>query len=72
MVMPKRDRGKKTHADLYEGEEVTITLRLPKGLREAFRDLARRNESTISQEIRKYIRRYVAESGQMDLFGGKK
>lgn len=48
--------------------EVMIALKLPRSLRDSFQEAAKRNDQTVSQELRKFIREYIkktnAENGK--------
>lgn len=49
-------------------DEVTLTIRLPESLREAFTQACYSNDTSASQQLRALIRGYVAKNAQKDLF----
>lgn len=55
-------------------ETVTMTVRVPVGLKTSFDEVCKRNDVTGSQILRAAMRQYVKENAQADLFGrgGKK
>ena len=55
-------------------EMANMSIRLDKDLRDAFNECCKRNESDGSKEIRKFMKKYLAEHGQetLDMFSEKK
>ena len=56
---------KKKKEDLTE--DVLFTIKLPRGLRDSFNKTCRNMDLTASQEMRSYMRRYIAKYGQASL-----
>ncbi len=47
--------------------EKSVLVRVDKDLRDAFIEACRRNDSTASQELRRFMRDYVKKHGQQKL-----
>lgn len=48
-------------------DNVQLTLKIPKDLRESFTVATKNQDTTNSQVLRKFIREYVAKNGQAKL-----
>lgn len=48
-------------------KKTTITLAIDLDLRERFKKVTKLNDSTSSQEIRKFIKEYVSKNSQLAL-----
>ena len=46
---------------------VTITIRVDKDTRDRFNKVAKIKDSTASQELRKFMKKYLAENSQLEL-----
>lgn len=51
-----------------EDPEVTLTVRVKKSLRDSFVKTCTDVDSTGSQEVRAFMRRFVSKYGQSDMF----
>ena len=49
-------------------KEVTIQVRLPEEEKRAFSELVKAKDSTVSREIRNFIREQLKKNNQGDLF----
>ena len=50
-----------------QGEMIHKTIRVEKGLWDKFKKIAKYKDSDASKEIRKFIKRYLAENSQLFL-----
>ena len=55
-----------------EAADITFSIRLPKDLKEAFEMTVKARDMTASQEIRAFMRWYVQEHAQPNMFSKKK
>ena len=49
----------------------TLTIRIPRELKQAAESIARERDTTLSQQIRAFLRDYVAKERQIPLLGGE-
>ncbi len=51
--------------------ESTLTIRIPLELKQAAESIARERDTTLSQQIRAFLRDYVSKERQISLLGGE-
>ena len=49
------------------GEKMKITMSMDKTDWERFKKIAKLNDSDASEEVRKFIKKYLSENAQLDL-----
>jgi len=57
-------KSKKQKSDKDKDEEVKLVVRIEAGLRDAFIEACQNLDTTASREVRRFIRDFLARSGQ--------
>jgi hypothetical protein len=61
-----------TATDWWDEKTVMLTIRVPEGLRDRFLELCRNEDTTAAREVRSFLKKFVNERQQGELFQKKR